>query len=157
MLDAVRVANSNLWLAVADIPDIPDDVRSEMSETTVPVIDGSWSPVRGSGVAMLAEFAISGVVGNAAWAAFPMTRQYLKTLHMRLRSKPAVQSGAVVNALTEMARSVAGLGVAVDVRTIQQLPDGSWDCEILCDGRLALAQVDRSGSIVTWVIVDSSS
>jgi hypothetical protein len=156
MLEALQVANSDLWLAVMGNIGIPDDVRREVSETTVPSIDDNRSSIRGSGVAMLAEFAVSGIVGNAAWAAFPATRQYLKALHARLRGKPPIQSSAVVEALTEMARSVAGPGVAVDVRSLRQLPDGSWDCEILCDGSLALAQVDRSGSIVVWAIADSA-
>lgn len=156
MLEALQVANSGLWLAVVGDIDIPDDIRREMSGTTVPSIGDGRSSSRGSGVEMLAEFAVSGVVGNAAWAAFPMTRQYLKALHARLRGKPPVQSAAVVEALTAMARSVAGPGVAVDVRSLRQLPDGSWDCEILCDGSLALAQVDRSGSIVVWAIADGA-
>ncbi len=152
-MTAVKVESAPLWLFFPEAENLPDDVTHEIGASALLDAGGDAAiPTRGASdsIAVLVDFAVSGVVGNAAWAVFPLTAAYVRGLH-RARKEARVLDAQDAAAVARMAADeIVGAGLPMKVHSVLQLADGRWELELDVNGDRVLAHIAAKGTVVAW-------
>jgi hypothetical protein len=88
----------------------------------------------------------SGVVGNAAWAAFPKAAELLARVSKRARITDAVELAERLR----IALSPDPMSTSFELVQAHRLATGGWNATVRIDTRTLTVATDRSGSIVLW-------
>jgi hypothetical protein len=151
---AVQVKSARLWLVFRGQDDVPDEVVHEISTSALlEVEDGVDSvPTRGLSdtIALLASFALSGVIGNAAWSAFPLTAAYVRNLRRSHDGDPPVSAEDAAALARDAADEIVGVGAPIKTQSVVQLSDGTWELELDIGGDLVLVQISAKGTVIAF-------
>lgn len=104
----------------------------------------TWSAALSAGA--LAAAAINGVIGNAAWSAFPAAARFLQS--MRDGRPPRDAADAATIACNAVARIHGGSAVDVLVDSCEKTPAGSWAVILTRGGARFAVAVDSTGAAV---------
>jgi len=135
-----------VFLAVgAPVPDVTRDELRTWARMDTGVVEGTRNLDAILSLEGLLIAASTGVVGNAAWSAFPAAARWLSA-RVRLAQVPSLQVIA-----ERMRKCLATLGVASEdlvIADLQQDRDGRWLGEFHRDGVRYRITADKAGRIL---------
>src|SRR5689334_17407672 len=122
--EAAEVGRTGVWIASS--PSLPAEVRQETAS-----FDGEQPQAHATRgladvVADLGAIVASGVVGNAAYDALPLTANYLHT-RLRARAGRQIDHAQATEIVMRASRAAYGSSAGVRVRRAERTYDGSWD------------------------------
>jgi hypothetical protein len=91
----------------------------------------------------------SGVIGNAAWSALPLTAEYLR-MRFGARSETPIAHQQALDAVIDAARAAYGAQAGVHVRRAEQMVDGTWDVTFSVGNAQMFARVQGDGRLILW-------
>jgi hypothetical protein len=146
-LEAIEIGDTGLW--IASIGSAPDAVRRELAEFSSTPSRTSANRGAVEVASALGAIIASGVIGNAAYDAIPLTAAYLRK-RFAAGADRGIDHAAAVDTVTAAARSAYGANAAVHIDRAAQLTDGSWDVTFSVNGSALFARVQRDGRLVLW-------
>lgn len=144
---ATEVGATGVWLATTAPP--PPGVFAELADFSGAPPDAQARRGVADMAADLGAMVASGVIGNAAWDALPLTAAFLRARFSQQGNSNIDYERAVETVVTA-ARSAYGSRSAVHVDRAERLADGSWDVTFSIDGADMFAKVQGDGQLVLW-------
>lgn len=105
----------------------------------------TWQSALDAGPLLYTAF--QGVIGNAAWAAFPAAARHLSAL-WRGKHRPVDDAPSAGNRVADAARALYDDAEAeVSVTSVRRDGEGVWHVEFILDGREGIARLTSDGAV----------
>jgi hypothetical protein len=147
-LDILLLVDRDEAVFLAVDATLPEGTRDELriwARTEVDVADGNRSLDAVLSLEGLVIAASTGVVGNAAWSAFPAAAHWLSG---RIPSDDAPSLLDVAERMRECLATLGTVPADLDIADLRQDRDGRWLGEFHCDGVRYRITADATGRIL---------
>ena len=142
-----EVGATGVWIATDTA--LPAGIRREIAAFAEPPPNlGATRGVADVG-ADLGAMVASGVIGNAAWSALPLTAEYLRA-RFGARTDTPITHQEAMDAVLDAARAAYGAQAGVRIRRAEQTVDGAWDVAFSVANTQMFARVQGDGRLILW-------
>lgn len=144
---SAQVGETGVWIATDTA--LPAGIRDEIEGFAEAMPNLGATRGVAEVAADLGAMVASGVIGNAAWSALPLTAEYLR-VRFGTRGDTPITYQQAVDAVIDAARVAYGAQAGVHVRRAVQTVDGAWDVIFAVGNAQMFARVQGDGRLILW-------